>query len=237
MADYSSLAAVRALGITVAEASDSVVNSAVAYSTAFLDSILGYWFGSRTFNTASPLAVDGRGTSSIILPVPAVPTATAVTKITIDDSVQTLTDFKVYNRIPLFGGVDDRRYPRIVRKYGTVDRGSQNVLLEGSFGWCDLTGSPLAPSVPSEIATLATDIAVWRLAYLGVPTAISLVQAWMADSIISESTAGRSITYRSSMSASGARGWTGISRIDSTIARYMLVSSPRQPKSSLELEG
>lgn len=108
----------------------------------FIELFCNQFFEEREF----VLTLDGNGLEMLLLPIPCV----ELTSVTIDDTVQTLTDFILYNRtFP-----DDRKNPKIKYENNTFEAGSLNVELAGTFGYVESDGNPPPPLVDAAMKIL-----------------------------------------------------------------------------------
>lgn len=228
---YTTLALVRALGIAASDASDAVVNAAIAWADSYIDHYTGSHFEKITYTTAAPLKIDGSGTDVLELPIPVSPAASSLTKVTMDDVEQDLTAIVVYNRLM----PDDMRWPRLQWKQAPAfttwekmicsqmiwTEGTQNILLEGDFGFLTLT-----ETTPVEIGDVAAKIAIYKLSIDGVAAAGLIMALWTDSEIISESTRDRSVTYKGGgLGASSMRSQpTGYYIIDQILAMFRRIS-------------
>lgn len=224
---YCTIANVRALGILEADASDAIVTAAITWAQSYIDHYTGNHFEKITYTTAAPLLVDGSGTEILELPIPVSPAAGSLTKVTLDDVEQDLTQIVIYNRLV----PDDRRYPKLAFKQAPAlteyekmittrsvwSEGTQNVVLEGDFGFLTL-----AEGTPSDITDLTSWVVVMRLANIGIAAAGQLMANIMDNEITAESTRDRSVTYKGGgLGASSMRSQpTGYYILDEMIARY-----------------
>lgn len=148
--DLIPIAAVRAEGLTVQEASDARVSACIALAGQYIAKITGQLFRPLTFAVDAPLLVDGSGMSVLPLPAPVL----ELLSISGDGSPVALSDVAIFSRA--FGGDgDERLYPRIQLRgdlgitpglsmpvymrgpAGRWERGAQNYALAGTFGFLD----------------------------------------------------------------------------------------------------
>lgn len=132
---------------------DAFVDPWIAWATAFIDKITGWWFEPRTLESGTELKIDGKGTRDLLVPLPII----SISKVefvdfpTIPGGVTEvdLDAFAIYNRHLVNGltNPDDRRNPRIAfvgtrlgRRQIFVDEfpdGRQNIWLSGKFGYTE----------------------------------------------------------------------------------------------------
>jgi hypothetical protein len=146
---YTTLAALRDEGVTVAQADDARLRQLITLASELVESITRQWFDARP----TTLRLDGDGTGLLVLPVPIV----SVSRVLVAGTSLELDRVAVYNRfVP-----DDRRNPKLVRRSGCWPCGEQNIEVEGVFGYVD--PAPGAPGVVTPAAIRrATELLVIR---------------------------------------------------------------------------
>lgn len=128
---YCSVQDVRDEGVTVGMAADPRLERLIDGATREIDEFTGWWFESR----ALTLNLDGNDAERLTLPAPAI----SITSVTID-GIAVPTDYiKTYGSGPLLAPL--REAPAIELVYGKFDRGRQNVVIVGSFGYTEADGS------------------------------------------------------------------------------------------------
>lgn len=150
MGDYCTLQEIRDEGITTQEAGDTRVTSLISTSSRLIEKWTGRWFESRTLT----IDRDGKNSSMLYLDIPII-SITAISLLNPDATVSQVLDssvYKVYNRHVSSNLLDpdDRDNPRIeivsslyfpAMRLMRFPRGSQNVRLEGKFGYTDYDGT------------------------------------------------------------------------------------------------
>jgi len=151
---YVDIDAIRAEGVTVANADDDKVLELIEVWQRFIERTTRQWFVPREMT----LKFDGNGTTLLQLPVPII----SVSTLTIDDEEIETDAYEVYNGRGE-SERDDRKNPRIklvtgdtsiftgvgqVRKRTTVFYvGERNVEVEGVFGYVEADGSIPKPII------------------------------------------------------------------------------------------
>ena len=209
---YTTIALLRAEGVTVAEASDAVLADRILQSDAYIERITEQFFDRRLLT----FKLDGSDGKIQHLPVPVCAGEDQVTSVTIDDgdALDETDTFVVYNR----QWPDDRRNPRLklVGEYpaGSVwTRGLQNIEIVGYFGYVDYDGDETW-TTPAPISRVAMRLVMWDLDLLGDEVAQRDRRDWR---ITDDSTRGRSIKL-ADLAETG--GLTGIREIDTILAMY-----------------
>ena len=161
-ASYCSVADIRAEGFDSAFASDARIEMLASLATKYIDKMTGRWFTARTFDSNSPMMLDGDGSRTLHLDVPII----RLDNMKIESQAFISGDlidvdpaaYRVYNRhLSGLTRPDDRENPRIsfiqsrlqrvladgiLFQPRTFPRGRQNIFLEGVFGYTDPDGSP-----------------------------------------------------------------------------------------------
>lgn len=217
---YASLADARAEGVTEAQANDVRLQRLLDDATELIDTLTGWWFSARSLT----LPLDGSGAPHLHLPAPIV----SLTSVTLCGTALTLTagtgDVIVYGS--LTDPMSERRNPKLVRRSGGFSdprrgpkwpRGAKNVVLVGSFGMTDSTGS--AP--PREIREVCLRLAIRSLALL---TSAGGQAERHAGDVVKEQTDGHSYELAGAVAgAAGSwrrNGWTGDPDIDTVLMRW-----------------
>lgn len=176
---YCGVAEIRAEGFTESVVSDERILILSHLATRYIDKVTQRWFGARTFDENSPFILDGNDSHSLHLQIPII----RLDKLSIEtqglynpDLIEIdSNDYRVYNRH--MNGMerpDDRENPKIEflrrRINQTVTsglypaprifpRGSQNIYLEGVFGYTDRDGSPFG-QIPKLIQLAARRLVI-----------------------------------------------------------------------------
>ncbi len=229
---YTTLAAVRAEGLDVADASDARVTALIAEAEAFIDQVTGQFFDP----TALTLTLDGppggvawplttrttqpewsRG-GVLLLPIFAI----AITEVrrvypgtTTPDTVVAATDYINYNR----DWPDDRRNPHLRHIIGSWERGHQIYEVDGTFGFVDDPGG--ANTTPAGI-TRACILLVVRW-HLELGDEASWIDRFEHGSLRSMSVQGRNESFGSGSSGvfgNAAGTYSGDPEIDRILARF-----------------
>jgi len=145
--DLVTLAEVRATGLTDAMADDDAVEAAIALASEYVERVCGVPFSPQTITTSAPLLFDGTGHDTLWLDIPIL----TISEVGEQDAegnqtAYTASTYAVYNRRPPVG--NDRRNPKIVRRYTYFPEGRQNIYVAGTFGWCDPAPDPNDEDVP-----------------------------------------------------------------------------------------
>jgi hypothetical protein len=189
---YTTVAAVRALGVTEEMADDNAVEIAISDASNRIDVATGSWFEEREMT----LRLDGSGGASLSLPIPIVEITTAFINGAKEwDEEADLDDFVVRNNLGR-GLPDDRRNPRITHKsrFFVFHRGEQNQVLIGTFGYVEHDGStPLL--IQQATARLAAIIILNPTTAASLQTGSQTQQGWIQGPLSKETTDGHSIEY------------------------------------------
>jgi len=147
MANYITVQDVRDAGVTVVEASDTVVLTQITLWQQFIERACRQWFEPRTVN----LKCDGNGSDFLPFSVPVI--SISELKVNNSEAVLDPSRYRVYNANPM---PDDRRNPRIRLisysrdiytdsvAYGGRSvflKGGQNQSIIGVFGFVEADGS------------------------------------------------------------------------------------------------
>lgn len=148
---YASLSDARAEGITPEQADDPRLTALLTRASEHIDLYTGWWFAPR----ALTLRLDGSGARHLHLPAPAI----TLTRVAVDGSDLDLVDDVINVGAP--SGLAAARFnPKLVRATGTRwPRGTQNVRVEGRFGFVDA-----GETVPRAIREVCIRLAVRELA-------------------------------------------------------------------------
>lgn len=196
MLGYCLVADVRAEGITVTQASDARVQSAIFLASRFIDQATNRWFEPR----ARTVLVDGSATPALFLDMPIV----GITSVKEDGALIPTTDFKIYNRHLSQGllNPDDRNNPKLeffggdsligTSARALLDRrfwrpGQQNIEINGIFGFTD---------VPSGSSTSTEGITPPLISRLCVLLALRNIFPATSDDAISQQVASRLVEER-----------------------------------------
>jgi hypothetical protein len=187
---YTTIAEIRAEGITVAQATDSRITSSIALATRKINDITGFVFES----TAKTYILDGSGLSFIKTPQPII----SITSVKIDGVAQALTDYKVYS------GQGNEGFPHIqyADRNSEFESGFQNVEIVGTFGYLDESNA-----VPADINYACKKLTIRELGLMGEDN------EYKNYGIISESVPGHSYTRVASAISNGLTGDLEVDRI------------------------
>jgi len=157
---YTTIAAVRAEGITDDIADDNAVTAAITLCCALIDRYCRQWFEART---VSSMLLDGSGTPVLFLPLPVI----TITDLKTNNASQTLDPihYRVYNNRTFLR--DDRKNPKLVLDFNSGQSpdlftsfpmdsrvfmlGAQNQEVSGDFGFVE---SDLTTPLPIQQAAL-----------------------------------------------------------------------------------
>ena len=231
-AGYTSIAAMRDEGVSIAVASDSRLTMLIARASRMIERLTGRFFEPR----AMTFLMDGHDGPVLQLDVPII-RIDAVRLLDFDDTSGTLADdlnlsqLRIYNRhiAQRLFAPDDREDPRIEwvtisnRRFGitggSFPRGSQNVFVSGVFGYTDPDGSPFGRT-PADIEFATQMLVVRNLAKLADVEARQ--DAVLASRVTELRTRDQSITYSSGGSSTRTLGaFTSDPEIDAIIAHYV----------------
>lgn len=214
---YATLADARAEGVTTPQADDTRLQRLLDDATELIDTITGWWFAARSLT----LSLDGSGAPHLHLPAPIV----SLTSVTLCGTALTLTAGT--GEVIVYGALTDpmseRRNPKLMRRSGSDryplkwPRGSKNIVIVGSFGMTDSTGS--AP--PREIREVCLRLAIRSLSLLTNAGGQALRAA---GDVVKETTDGHSYELAGAVAgAAGSwrrNGWTGDPDIDTVLMRW-----------------
>lgn len=202
---YATLTDARSEGITPAMADDARLTALLTQASQFIDTYTEQWFEPRT----ETLRFDGHDGELLHLPVPIL----ALTSVTLDGAALSLTEDVI-----AYKSLRDRSNPKLARAgSGVWCVGRQNIVVVGSFGYCEADGT----SPPPEIQRATLLLVVRNLAQLADPAA---ADARRAGEVFKEVTDGHS--YELGGNFAGAAGsWrrnglTGDPEIDRVLMRY-----------------
>lgn len=154
MANYTTVARLRAEGVPEAKFSDSLLESKITKASALIEMITERWFYPREMT----IKVDGRGSRVLTLDTPVINITSVSLEssyIDLSPSLLDIDNYRIYNRHVTQGltNPDDRDNPRIEFPHGfwsssgdfanyrnngsKFSRGAQNIVLEGTFGYTD----------------------------------------------------------------------------------------------------
>lgn len=218
---YATLADARAEGVTIGQADDTRLQRLLDDATELIDTITGWWFVARS----ATYSLDGSGAPHLHLPAPIV-SLTSVTLGGVGGTVLTLTAGT--GEVIVYGALTDpmseRRNPKLMRRGSESSRyplkwprGSKNVVIVGSLGMTDSTGS--AP--PREIREVCLRLAIRSLSLLTNAGGQALRAA---GDVVKETTDGHSYELAGAVAgAAGSwrrNGWTGDPDIDTVLMRW-----------------
>lgn len=225
---YTTVAAMRAEGVTTAQASDTRLLALIQRASRMIDRWTGRWFEPRS----KTFLLDGRGTQSLLLGPP----ICDVTRVRIlltdfgDLEDVSLTSVRVYNRhlTQELLDPDDRENPRIdfvvapedetIFGSGLFPTGRQNIEVQGVFGYTDPDGSPYGRT--PELIQLATQLLVVRqLPLIGSPE--DRDDERYRGRVISLRTRDQEIRYASPGVSRVSGHFSGDPEIDDIIASYV----------------
>lgn len=220
---YTTLADVRAAGITVTQADDATVIAAIKQWSQFIDRACRQWFEPRYIDTK----LDGNDTRVLWISVPIIGVDALYMNGDWDNAVETEA-YEIYNNLGR-GLRDDRRDPKITvaDEYTSTDlyrrlaygarfrfaEGRKNQQVKGTFGFVEYDGS-----TPELIKRATLKLVVKQL---GSPSPLIPPPA-PAGPVISETTDGHTIRYASMVGGRkiGISGITGDPEVDGIILLY-----------------
>lgn len=218
---YCTVLDMRNEGVTVEQADDGELQAAIIRASKEIDSITGQWFKPKNMI----MKLDGRGGNSVHLNVPIIAVNSVKLVSGTSGELSDAPPFVVYNRH--IGGMtspDDRSNPKIellrinrkVAKNGWP-RGTQNIVIDGTFGYTDPDGSPTGktPDLICHACKLLT------LKYLTPITDSSYGDASITNRIIEEKTRDQSYKLTSTRARSEVGWYTGDPQIDKILAMYL----------------
>lgn len=240
LAGYISIEDVREQGFQDPPYSDAQVIAAIEMATALIDKVTGQWFEPRTRTFKLDGRWDSRGVR-FLLNHPII----AITKLTITDDEQDLTNYVIYNR-HLTEGLErpnDRANPLIsfdisegfipgvtVAEGQVFFEGTQNIEIEGVFGWTELApNDPVGETAPDSQVPMSygrTPPMIKRAALMLVadliePIADSGGGPGVAGAIVKEKTRDQEVQYYAGASAAvSANSLTGNPRVDAILGAY-----------------
>jgi len=197
---YGSVAQIRAEGVSVEQADDARVVEALATATSIIDRATGWFFEPRTLS----FALDGRGTRSLLLPVPPI-RIDSVTRF----GVPLEPDDVEFEGAPVTAAFDE---PRIMMVSGRFPRGEANVRIVGLFGYTEPDGTDFGRT-PRPIERAAVLLALRLLPQLATDAGADARDRWR---IIEEKTRDQSVKFLPF--AEGA--FTGDAEVDRLIRPY-----------------
>lgn len=233
-AGYCSLQDVRAAGYTAPTYTDEAVLAAINKASSMIDRICRQWFEPRYMN----VSLNGRDHDKLFLSMPIV----AVMQVLIDDQVQDLSSFMVYNRHLTHGIVnpDDRANPMIawgdartnldIRRLfggGTFARARKTITVKGIFGYTDLgvgfSGeTSLRSQIPLSYGETPSPL-VRACLLLTIKNMIPLEDAEemeMAGRVEQEKTRDQTYKLGERSEADNSYGMTGLLEVDKVLMMY-----------------
>lgn len=232
MANYITLADVRAAGLDSATADDAAVNAAIPLWQQILERACRQWFEPRTITAK----LDGNNTNTLHLPIPVI----SVSSLKINDSTTALatSEYRVYNGRAAPN--DDRANPRIALVAGgprdiftaplSTGRlrfafGRQNQEVVGSFGFTEPDGS-----VPFAIKRALTKLVIEKLTvpvYTPAGSSPPAAPTSFAGVVIMEQTDGHMMQYAQPKGGSTRDGLSGITDDPEILKIITMYRAPR----------
>lgn len=220
--DYTTVAEMRAEGVSTTMASDSFLLQRIALASRLVDAATGRFFAPR----AADWRLDGRRCAGGRLELPA--PILAISHLGDEADAWDPDEYVVYNR-HLTGLLDpdDRDYPHVVL-HGWDGRyvhglgfshGSQNIRVSGVFGYTDPDGTPFG-TTPLLIKHVTKLLVLRNLAKLG--NVSSRFDALVRARLTSERTRDQSYTISALGTANvpSGLGFTGDPEIDNILAMF-----------------
>lgn len=217
-ADYVTLAAIRAEGITEAVMSDSRAESVAKAAARAVDAFCRCWFYDRTYGEGTELYLDGTGRDVLHLPAPII----SIEQVACDYTGTRAFEEVQSSTYVAYDSDEDARNPKVVRisgdpnavKVGTFDavwpKGRRNVRLRCHLGWLEDDATPIAITravmrmVSHEKELIGSDYGTdARLERMGAVRSVT--------------THNRSVSYADVVVAGGL---TGDPMVDGTLVRY-----------------
>ena len=200
---YTTVADLRAEGITVAMAADDRLRTLVDEASGLIDRVTGWFFDPR----AATFHLDGRGTHSLEPPVPPI----RLDRLTIDHHDVVLPDAVHVVGAPVGPGFDA---PRItLRRWHRFPRGTANVTAEGLWGFTEPDATPEGRT-PREICRACIMLVLRGIDPLAGSASSDARNRWR---VLEERT--RDQSYR--LAGLGTTNQlTGDPEIDTILARY-----------------
>ena len=192
----------------------------ISEAEAKIEQITGFRFYKHT----ATIKLDGSATELLVLPQPLI----TLTSITEDGVAVASTDYTLYNRT--LPGHDDRLWPRIVKSSANSilwqpdtqsevlskwNRGYQNIVIVGDWGFVDAAGDPVQYTTPVEIKRAAVRLTA-LLAYRA-GSEQDRIQLRMSRDIQSMTAASLSVSFWNDPASNFL---TGDSVIDDILRRY-----------------
>jgi hypothetical protein len=199
---YCTIADMRAEGVTDAEADDDRLALLIEEATAEIDEWTGWWFDVQE----RTLTLNGRGTTTLALPAPAL----ELTNVTIFGTEIDPDDVDLVGPSPVPSGSYDEG--PAVQIEGGWDAGRRNVVIEGTFGYREADGSDQG-RVPRGIRRACMLIVLKRVGKLAEDDA-----ARDAHRVKSMRTKTQSVDFRDP--AAGDAPYTGDAEIDQILLRF-----------------
>lgn len=211
MTAYATLAEMREEGVLASQATDGRIRAVLALASQLVERLTRQWFEPR----AMMLELDGTGRDTLELKVP----VAAVGEVRVDGAVVPSSSLVVYSRhLDGMLAPDDRRAPAIALRSGRFPRGSQNVQVEGVFGFTDPVGSGFdVGATPPAIAHVTRLLAMRELEQLASPDRGA---ARNGHRIQSEQSRDQSYSLAPMQAGSTFAGGTGDPEIDSILMLY-----------------
>jgi hypothetical protein len=226
---YCFVSDIRAEGVTdTTTYPDVLIQQKIALASQYIDKLTGQWFEPR----ALTFELDGDQSKRLHLAVPII----AIDQITVQNSGVVDSDsYKVYNRhlTQRMTNPDDRQDPRVEyvhQLFTTSDVyqrfpylewpiGSQNITVDGVFGYTDYSGANTQGTTPLLICQACKLLVFRDLAPLCEPD--QRFDARWRNRVLSMRTRDQSISL-GGVRATGARGYlTGDEEIDSILEHFM----------------
>jgi len=130
---YATVEELRAEGVTVGEASEDRLRALIAEASSTIDRVTGWFFEPRQMQ----FVLSGRGTPTLVLPVPLI----RLDRLEVSGSVIDDVSGLLVVGAPVLPGFDE---PRLTWRSGrSWARGDGNVVVDGVWGYTEWDGTPM----------------------------------------------------------------------------------------------